>query len=201
MKVAKAAPRRLAPPVASIATIITQLRDSSESELMTRLEQFDNWTLPRGDMFHWVAVLDRFDVILERLVKQYRLDQEIQLQSFTLDEKRLIVGILKFSRLLVENCTNRNIYNSYERHVCGWPYDKLSVLVCNDPIDITLQLVRIVFLHLLRIGVRKTTVLILPIYVGMILLYPRNSTRFHTISTEFSRPMRHVEQLLPKNPL
>lgn len=100
--------------MASIATIITQLRELSEPELMTCLEQFDSWTLPRGDMFHWVAVLDRFDTILERLVKQYRLDQELQLQSFTLDEKRLIVGILKFSRLLVENCTNRNIYNSYE---------------------------------------------------------------------------------------
>lgn len=70
----------------------------------------DHWEFSRGDLFHWVAVLDKFDATLERLLDS----RDLRISDFDPGEKELVLGILYFSRLLVENCTNRNIYNSYD---------------------------------------------------------------------------------------
>jgi len=37
-----------------------------------------------------------------------------QPKEFKPDDRRLTLAILNFSRLLLENCTNRNLYASYE---------------------------------------------------------------------------------------
>ena len=73
------------------------------------------WTFPRGDLFQFVAVLNRFDTILETTCQAYDLkENHIHKTPFTDDTKQMLLAILQFSKLLFENCTNRNIYNSYE---------------------------------------------------------------------------------------
>ncbi|RKP05319.1 hypothetical protein THASP1DRAFT_19951 [Thamnocephalis sphaerospora] len=131
MKVAKAAPRRLMPPVEAVVGLIARFRDLPESELATELNALAEWPLARSDLFHWVVVLDRFDSILERVVRDYELDKHVQRRSFSTADQRITRGVLWFSRLLVENCTNRNIYNSYEHLNALLNTDDLDVLECN----------------------------------------------------------------------
>ncbi|KAL5417017.1 hypothetical protein PMIN03_001857 [Paraphaeosphaeria minitans] len=100
------------------------------------------WPFPRGDTYHWIPVLNRFDRILELFVRIYGLENGPQTQPFqrllmqqgdaeegktaepaTADildklhiasggDRELIEQILNFTRLLLENCGNRSLYSS-----------------------------------------------------------------------------------------
>jgi E3 ubiquitin-protein ligase HUWE1 len=41
-----------------------------------------HWPLPRGDLYHWIPVLDRFDHIIEIFNKEYGLSEGPQTQPF-----------------------------------------------------------------------------------------------------------------------
>nr|KAK5448968.1 E3 ubiquitin-protein ligase tom1 [Exophiala xenobiotica] len=96
------------------------------------------WPYPRGDLNNWIEPLDRFDTILESFNAKYGLDKGPQTIPFGtslllegspgVDEKRLkelgfgpegdrelVEAILVFSKLLVEKCANRAVYNSTDR--------------------------------------------------------------------------------------
>ncbi|MCJ1384030.1 hypothetical protein MMC17_007145 [Xylographa soralifera] len=98
------------------------------------------WPFPRGDLYHWIPLLDRFDSILEDFITEYRLNEGPQLQHFdrrllqkatsvpdvsiTNDDvqefglegdREVIETILAFSRTLMENCGNRSLYSSSDR--------------------------------------------------------------------------------------
>ncbi|KAJ4356260.1 E3 ubiquitin-protein ligase tom1 [Didymosphaeria variabile] len=100
------------------------------------------WPFPRGDTYHWIPVLNRFDRILELFIRIYGLENGPQTQPFqrlllqqgdaeegktsepaTADildklhiasdgDRELIEQILGFTRLLLENCGNRSLYSS-----------------------------------------------------------------------------------------
>jgi E3 ubiquitin-protein ligase HUWE1 len=109
-------------------------------ELPSHLESFPRrWDFPRGDLYHWIAPLNRFDEILERFIALYGLGSGPQTTKFghTLlfessqgvesearlsqpglhdeGDRKLIESILDFSRVLLEKCGNRSLYNSGER--------------------------------------------------------------------------------------
>ncbi|KAF2210962.1 hypothetical protein CERZMDRAFT_121720 [Cercospora zeae-maydis SCOH1-5] len=57
-------------------------------QLPAKLDGFpQHWPLPRGDLYHWVPLLDRFDHVLELFNKEYGLSQGPQTQQF---ERRLL---------------------------------------------------------------------------------------------------------------
>ncbi|KAG9234891.1 hypothetical protein BJ875DRAFT_483741 [Amylocarpus encephaloides] len=98
------------------------------------------WPFPRGDLYHWVSLLNRFDIILERFCKIYKLSEgpqtvdfgrqilastngepgddskehpELDNLGYTADgDRQLVEAILDFSRTLLQNCGNRSIYAS-----------------------------------------------------------------------------------------
>lgn len=73
------------------------------------------WNFPRSDLFQFITVLNRFDAILEATCQEYELkDKQIQKKPFTDETKLTLLAILHLTKLLFENCTNRNLYNSYE---------------------------------------------------------------------------------------
>lgn len=77
---------------ATISPAITQfVQEASRTplhELPTKLAAFPRlWPLPRGDLYHWIALLDRFDHILELFNKEYALNEGPQTQPF---ERRLL---------------------------------------------------------------------------------------------------------------
>src|SRR6266536_3355024 len=104
---------------------------------------------PRGDLYHWIPLLNRFDNILELFIEEYGLHSGPQVKPFGSSliakkgtwpnsnaqdasgvpteetirdsgvgpegDRDLIESILDFSRLLLDNCGNRSLYNSSDR--------------------------------------------------------------------------------------
>ena len=110
------------------------------SELPLHLDSFPRrWDFPRGDLYHWIKPLNRFDDILQELIAFYGLDDGPQTRPFGLTylltntptgegrrelknwgfeddgDWKLAESILNFSRLLLEKCGNRSLYDSGER--------------------------------------------------------------------------------------
>ncbi|EED24438.1 ubiquitin-protein ligase (Tom1), putative [Talaromyces stipitatus ATCC 10500] len=99
------------------------------------------WPFPRGDLYHWIPLLDRFDDILASVIEQYGLNIGPQVTPFgrhvlldasadqdtDVDEllsglgygsegdRELVEAILSFSQLLQEKCGNRSLYSSSDR--------------------------------------------------------------------------------------
>ncbi|KAI0429770.1 hypothetical protein F5Y09DRAFT_342318 [Xylaria sp. FL1042] len=97
------------------------------------------WPFPRGDLYHWIPLLNRFDELLESFNATYKLNEGPQSRDFgcevllksslELEEPErsrnlialgyqkdgdvyLIESILKFTRMLLDHCGNRSIYAS-----------------------------------------------------------------------------------------
>ena len=128
-----------------LSNFVTTAASLPVAELPAHLRSFPiRWPFPRGDLYHWIPLLDRFDAILERFNLVYGLNSGPQTRSFSrvlleqgigasdhtsetrLDkieelgfgqegDRELIETILAFSTLLVENCGNRSLYNSSDR--------------------------------------------------------------------------------------
>ncbi|CAG8444226.1 3604_t:CDS:10 [Ambispora leptoticha] len=113
MKIKKTPPKKLSVPIPPIKNIIQLLTDCQDEEIPNVVASIREWSYPRGDLFHWIGVLNRFDTILENICQKYKL-KKLQSSPFTTVEQSILLAILKFSRLLLENCTNRNLYSSYE---------------------------------------------------------------------------------------
>ncbi|KAF9997246.1 hypothetical protein BGZ79_009053 [Entomortierella chlamydospora] len=114
MKIKKTPVKKLTVPPLPIRNLIKNLKDCPEAEIAIHIEATPEWIWPRGDLFHWVGVLNRFDEILDTLCKSHDMKKP-QPKEFTPEDRRMTLAILNFSRLLLESCTNRNLYASYEQ--------------------------------------------------------------------------------------
>ncbi|KAG1116143.1 hypothetical protein G6F42_013768 [Rhizopus arrhizus] len=113
MKITRVSIRKPAPLPEMLATAVEHLVQDNENDIKTWV--LSAWNFPRGDLFQFVAVLNRFDTLLEMTCQAYDLkENQIQKEPFTDETKQMLLAILNFSKILFENCTNRNIYNSYE---------------------------------------------------------------------------------------
>ncbi|KAI8630962.1 hypothetical protein F5Y19DRAFT_41173 [Xylariaceae sp. FL1651] len=99
------------------------------------------WPFPRGDLYHWIPLLNRFDELLESFCATYKLNEGPQSRDFgcevllshwddpELGESErihkltqlgynkdgdvvLVESILKFTQMLLDHCGNRSIYAS-----------------------------------------------------------------------------------------
>lgn len=97
--------------------------------------------MPRGDLYHWIPLLNRFDTILELFNKTYQLNEAPQTRDFTCElllsremrvtededwsqeklselgyrgdgDSQLVKAVLDFTRRLLSHCGNRSIYAS-----------------------------------------------------------------------------------------
>lgn len=99
-----------------LKSLIDDLTHCSLEDLPGKLKEHLVWERPRGDLFHWVQVLNRFDEIYETRIKSYGLDQEYpKLQDMSPGDQDLLVSCLDFTHILLEHCANRSIYSSSER--------------------------------------------------------------------------------------
>ena len=58
-------------------------------------------------------MLNKFDAILEEVVDSYELSK-LQQNDFTPNTKETLLQVLRFLRLLLENCTQRKLFSSYD---------------------------------------------------------------------------------------
>jgi E3 ubiquitin-protein ligase HUWE1 len=96
-----------------VAELINKLLNTPQDNLTATLEEIDSWKWQRSDLNAWIKVLNKFDAILEEVIREYDIDK-LQIRDFSPSTKKLISEILRFERLLLENSTNRKMYNSYD---------------------------------------------------------------------------------------
>ena len=92
--------------------IATVLRTPTE-DLPELLAPIESWKWPRSDLHSWIKVLNKFDSVLEDTIRDYDVDK-LQVKEFTPLTKKIVCHILGFERLLLENSTNRKLFNSYD---------------------------------------------------------------------------------------
>ncbi|KAK6345636.1 hypothetical protein TWF718_007546 [Orbilia javanica] len=104
----------LSPFVRDFSTRAIELCDKERrGELSEYLASFPSiWPFPRGDLYHWIGLLNRFDEVLEELVTKYNLKAGPQLIPFETGDESILIDIIDFSRLLIEECGNRSLYAS-----------------------------------------------------------------------------------------
>jgi len=112
MKITKA-PKRKPEVPADLAALGARMVEAPEPELASLLASVHQWVWPRGDLYSWVAVLNRLDDILARICTETPL-RPFQTAPFAPADRALLLAILHFARLLLENCMNRKLYASYE---------------------------------------------------------------------------------------
>lgn len=78
---------------ATVSPAITQFVQETTTTPLHLLPQLlktfpQNWPFPRGDLYHWIPLLDRFDHVLELFNKEYALTEGPQTQPF---ERRILL--------------------------------------------------------------------------------------------------------------
>ena len=96
-----------------ILALINDILAKSKDDLPEFLETIDSWKWPRSDLNAWVKVRNKFDELLEEYNRAYDVDK-LQTKEFNPYAQRLLLEILKFERFLLENSTNRKMFNSYD---------------------------------------------------------------------------------------
>ncbi|WFD03230.1 HECT-type E3 ubiquitin transferase [Malassezia obtusa] len=112
MKITKTPKRRPDVPPA-VAALCARIMEADDAALPSVLLGVDVWPWPRGDLYTWVAVLNRFDTLLEHACAAHAL-RPVQSRPFDAATRQMLLAVLHFSRLLLENCMNRKLYASYE---------------------------------------------------------------------------------------
>ncbi|KAJ7287510.1 hypothetical protein C8J57DRAFT_1707813 [Mycena rebaudengoi] len=113
MKILHKSKRAVAPP-SQVAELIARLLNTPNDDLSQVLSEIESWKWPRSDLNAWIKVLNKFDAILEEVIRDYEVDK-LQVNVFTPATKSTVCEILRFERLLLENSTNRKMFHSYDR--------------------------------------------------------------------------------------
>jgi E3 ubiquitin-protein ligase HUWE1 len=96
-----------------VASLITTLLETPVNQLADVFESVHTWSYPRSDLHSWIAVLNKLDEIYENIIQEYGLSK-LQNKIFCPSSKRLLLGLLRFQRMLLDNSTNRKLFNSYD---------------------------------------------------------------------------------------
>lgn len=72
--------------------------------------------LKQGDFYHWVDLLNHFEVFFEKYLKPRK---DLQLEGEFLEgdspfPKEAVLQVLRVTRIILENCMNKYLYSSNE---------------------------------------------------------------------------------------
>ena len=99
-----------------LRSLIDKLTACDINELPQYLQENLVWQRPRGDLFHWIPLLNRFDEIFEQKIEKYGLDKEyVKLLLVSSEDEHLIVSCLRFTYILLDHCFDKQVYSSSER--------------------------------------------------------------------------------------
>ncbi|CAM8937305.1 unnamed protein product [Rhodiola kirilowii] len=79
------------------------------------------WEFDKGDFHHWVDLFNHFDSYLEKFIKP-RKDLQLEEHFMECDPpfpRNGILQMLRVIRIILENCTNKHFYSSYEQHLAS----------------------------------------------------------------------------------
>ncbi|CAE6470636.1 unnamed protein product [Rhizoctonia solani] len=113
MKIQKQS-KKVGQPHPEVAALISTLIATPQTELAQFISSIHVWTWPRSDLNSWTKVLNRFDSVFSDVIDKYDLNK-LQLENFDQADKKLLLELLRFERMLLENSTNRKLFASYDR--------------------------------------------------------------------------------------
>lgn len=117
-KITRQPTRKTLPANVQVTKCISELLAlETEAEFTQKLKELiSKWPLieDKTDLFHWTDLLNRFDDQLETILSLHIPVGKLQNSPLTAEEGELVLSILEFSRILLETCSSRNIYNSYD---------------------------------------------------------------------------------------
>lgn len=70
----------------------------------------------QGDFYHWVDLFNHFDTFFEKYIKtrkDLQFDDQF-LESEAPFPREAVLQVLRVIRIILENCTNKHFYSSYE---------------------------------------------------------------------------------------
>ncbi|KAM3302623.1 E3 ubiquitin-protein ligase UPL1 [Capsicum chacoense] len=88
------------------------------------------WEFDKGDFYHWVDLFNHFDTFFEKYIKtrkDLQFDDQF-LESEAPFPREAVLQVLRVIRIILENCTNKHFYSSYEHH--------LSALLASTDADV-----------------------------------------------------------------
>ncbi|WOH00170.1 hypothetical protein DCAR_0519528 [Daucus carota subsp. sativus] len=77
------------------------------------------WDFDKGDFHQWVDLFNHFDSYFDKYIKS-RKDLQVEDNFLGSDPpfpKDAVLQILRVIRIILENCTNKHFYSSYEQHL------------------------------------------------------------------------------------
>ncbi|KAL8033396.1 hypothetical protein ABFX02_13G156500 [Erythranthe guttata] len=101
-----------------IKTFINNVTATPLENIEEPLKSF-SWEFDKGDFHHWVDLFNHFDTFFEKYIKPRK---DLQLEDNFLESdipfpRDAILQILRVIRVILENCTNKHFYSSYEHHL------------------------------------------------------------------------------------
>lgn len=96
-----------------VSELINKLYNTPPDDLASFIGGISEWKWPRSDLGNWIKVLNKFDAILQDIIRDYDVDK-LQVNPFTPQTKATVLEILRFKRMLLENSTGRKLYASYD---------------------------------------------------------------------------------------
>lgn len=109
--------------------LINKLLETPDDDLHEVLSKIDSWKWPRSDLNAWIKVLNKFDGVLEDIIKEYEIEK-IQINPFTPVKKKTISEVLRFERMLLENSTNRKTFDSYDVSTIAFAFTAADIGIC-----------------------------------------------------------------------
>ncbi|MQL77497.1 hypothetical protein Taro_009904 [Colocasia esculenta] len=112
-----------------IRSFISSVTSAALEDIEEPLKGFV-WEFDKGDFHHWVDLFNHFDSFFEKYVKP-RKDLQLEdnfLEADSSFPREAVLQILRVVKIILDNCTNKHFYSSYEQH--------LSTLLASTDADI-----------------------------------------------------------------
>ncbi|OVA07229.1 Ubiquitin-associated domain/translation elongation factor EF-Ts [Macleaya cordata] len=103
-----------------IRSFINSVTSSPLENIEELLKDFV-WEFDKGDFHHWVDLFNHFDSYFEKHIKS-RKDLQVEdnfLAAVPPFPREAVLQILRVTRIILENCTNKHFYSSYEQHLAS----------------------------------------------------------------------------------
>ncbi|OAG28862.1 E3 ubiquitin-protein ligase HUWE1 [Nematocida displodere] len=146
MRIQRPVERRFSQPMEKVCAMIKALETMDTCEMPGYLSKIDEWKHCKTDLVYWVEVLDRFDTILQDLVQKYRLDG-LQSQPMEPQDRDVAREILRFQKVLVENSSNKSIFNSF---------DVIEHLIYSFELDLAIEALYLVCFFSSKIHIQRS---------------------------------------------
>ncbi|XP_073306333.1 E3 ubiquitin-protein ligase UPL1-like [Primulina huaijiensis] len=107
--------RRALEVTSKIKTFINNVTATPPENIEDSLKSFF-WVFDKRDFHHWADLFNHFDTYFEKYIKP-RKDLQLEDNSLESDPpfpREAVLHILRVIRIILENCTNKHLYNAYE---------------------------------------------------------------------------------------